>query len=271
MKTIKSVAYLILSIIFFLFLTNCKNKAEITEKKTPLINDEFSGVYEGNIDFSMCCEVFEKGNGYIVFDFSEEPFQILYDGKLIDNFSLEQNVLINHAEYSSYPGNIIGVFEKNNGNQGFLYNLQSAEDDGTAGKSFLRKTGDVRKAKELINKAKDEKYKFDEFWIKFKKALQDKDFQTLSNYAEYPVKDDSELTRNHKLNKAIKNPEELVSRFKLIFTSDFYMSANEWFVFRHEDHYPGYEGTYMFMPNVFIIINKFGDEFKITQIVGPWG
>ena len=243
----------------------------VLENKSLLMGDEYSGVYEGEIDFSMCCEMFEKGNGNICFDFSKTPPQILYDGILIENFSMESNVLKDKEEFSYYPNNIIGTFENFNGNNGFWYNFQSGEETGMPEKSFLRKTGDVSKAKELIKLAEEEKRRFEEFWYKFKKAIQEKDFKALSNYANYPVIDESELISKYKLNKSINNTDELINRFKLIFTSEFYTYENKWNVFRYEDHFPLYGGKYMFMPNVFIIIEKFDVEFKITQIVGPWG
>lgn len=249
-----------------------KQRNDDRKIKEEKLDNSYSGVYEGKIDFELCCASFGEGNGYIAFDFSEEPFKILYDGVLWEHFSLENNLLKDLSEYSEYPNNIIGVFENKNGNQGFWYNFRSSEGDGSAGKSFLRKTGNISIVKELINKASDEKNKFDEFWIKFKNAIIEKDFQTLSTYAKYPVIDKSELINKYGLNKTIRNSQELINRFKLIFTNDFYLSNKDWDAFRQEDHYPdNLGGKYMFMPNVFIIIEKISDDFKITEIVGPWG
>lgn len=234
-------------------------------------NSDYSGVYEGIIEFPLCCEMFEKGNGYIVFDLSEEPYKILFDGVFLENFIFERNIIKEVDEYSYYPKNVIGVFEDNNRNQGFWYNFADVEGDGTGGKSFLKKTGNLSKAKELINNALIKKNKFDDFFKTLKNAIEQKDFQTLSTFAAYPVKDNSSLVEKYGLNKVIRNSKDLISRFKLIFTNDFYSSDYMLHAVQYEDHHPDFGGKYIIMTDIYMIIENINDDFKLTEIHSPWG
>jgi hypothetical protein len=249
-----------MKIIFLLLLSFCTAIGySNTFEENDIKNDDSSGVYEGEIEFSMCCDSYDYGNGWIAFDFSQSPPIVLYDG-----------VFREFETSSEYYSIEFGIFTTQNGVYGFK--LKSESEYEPNNKMFLKKTSDIRKAKELIRKYKEEKNRFEAFWEKFKTVIINKDFKKLSSFAQYPVKDNSMLIEKYKLSETINTTDELISRFKLIFDKDFYKRIeNKWDVFRHENHYPGFEGTYMYMPNVFIIFEKLGDEFKLTQIVGPWG
>ena len=72
--------------IFFLFVIYMYSNTygQSTNTKSDIGNSEYAGVYEGNLDVALCCDVYETGFGKIAFVFEGDSVNCLYDGKIIE-------------------------------------------------------------------------------------------------------------------------------------------------------------------------------------------
>lgn len=153
----------LLIIIFFVFQI-INNLSAQSNFKDDLSGDllSYAGVYEGELDVYLCCDVVEPGYGSIVIYYDNNDLNYLYDGLDRGSFSLLNNV---HTEESIFQENrIFGKLVKDNyNNQGLLYYFENGYDhpDGTT--SFLKKIGDNEMAAQIYLKTIKENAEFIEF------------------------------------------------------------------------------------------------------------
>jgi len=143
------------------------NKRWDYQAKTNL---DYSGVYKGEIGRLLCCEDYETFQGWIAFDFTQDPPVILEDGCFWDgNFRGDTNVHLTGdsliGEYldtnNEYEKEILGVFDRNKGVDGYWYNYNDPFLYEASTKSFLKKTGGLGEAQALIDKYKKQNKSFD--------------------------------------------------------------------------------------------------------------
>ena len=202
---------------------------------------EYSGVYEGVLDFGTCCGSYDSAFGWIAFDMESNPPVILYDGVFSNYITLIGNKLIDNSEYSDYPNKSLGYFGVTNGISGIWYNNIGIIDPDSPVKVFLKKTGDINAARELITKYKVEKENWDVFFKNFKISVLNKDYKYISSLCySYPLNESS--CKTFELIDDVYDEKELVKRLKIIL-SDVNAEENINF-FRFEDHNPIGGGKY---------------------------
>ena len=153
---------------FSTFLLSYSN-AQINYKDN-IVNDIslYAGVYEGELDISLCCEMYEIGFGTIVFYYDGVSLKGLYDGVIEDNLTLDGNTCKYVGEYME--GQIFGKFVKSNV-EGFLYYFAESDEHPIGSTSFLKKIGDSEAASKMYLDAEREFAEFMEFEKIFRRAF----------------------------------------------------------------------------------------------------
>lgn len=202
---------------------------------------DYSGVYEGVLDYSACCGSYDSAFGWIAFDMESSPPVILYDGVFNNYITIIGNKLVDNSEYSDYPNKDLGYFGISNGIPGIWYNNIGIIDTDTPVKVFLQKTNDLSAAREIITKYKAEKENWESFFENFKKSILNKDYNYVSSLCySFPINESSCKTSD--LTDEVYNDKELVKRLKIIL-NDVNSEENIHF-FRFEDHHPMGGGRY---------------------------
>ncbi|RPI13940.1 MAG: hypothetical protein EHM58_17480 [Ignavibacteriae bacterium] len=265
----KRINFKLITIILFLQIAviYCTDKNELS---VTIKGNDYSGVYEGMIDISLCCEAYGIVNGWVAFDFSQNPPVILYDGVFYEGISIADNKLLNieESEYSVYPVNTFGIFGENNGKYGLWYNYRSDDPEYDAGKTFLVKTGDISQAQSLIDKYRKEKDRFDVFFAKLKNYVIIKDYNGISSLVNYPIEDNSCSQYNNKSNKNLINEKEFASRIKTIMASSGTDFNTDFTYNRIEDDAPEFSGgIYVVYLGGQVHIKEINNEFKIIALL----
>lgn len=128
---------------------------------------------------------------------------------------------------------------------------------------FLKKTGDLNVARELIAKYTSEKEKWDSFFGNFKQSVLNKDYKLISSLC-YSFLISESSCKTSELADEVYDEKELVKRLKIIL-DDVNSEENIQF-FKFEDHHPmggnKYEvscgGQFQFM--------EFGGEYRLIGI-----
>lgn len=228
--------------------------------------DEYSGVYKGIIDFGACCGVYEQGEGWIAFDFSENPPTVLYDGVFFNAVSLTGKNLVDDGEYSAYPRKIIGVFGQNGTQKGFWYNYRDEEGSGSWGKVFLTKEGESSQAVELIETYRNENKRFELFFADLRSYIKQNDLNSITALAySFPFEENSCVSSSKKLSSNVRDQKELGGRIKSILSV---MDPDyEIHYFRFEDHHPFGGSKYEVYCGAQFQFMEIGGQFKLVAIL----
>ncbi|MBE2218583.1 MAG: hypothetical protein IAE90_10285 [Ignavibacteria bacterium] len=204
--------------------------SELKEKS----KQEYSGVYEGVLDYSTCCANYDSASGWIALDFESDPPVVLFDGVFYKHIVLLGDKLVDSSGYSDHPNQILGQFGVVKGIQGIWYNNIGIDLDKPV-KVFLKKTADLHTARELIAKYTSEKEKWDSFFGNFKLSVLNKDYKFISSLCySFPISENS--CKTSELTDEIYDEKELVKRLKIIFDN---VNSEENIHFsKFEDHHP---------------------------------
>lgn len=253
-----------LTILFVLILIS-ENSISQESYKDNIKSDlsAYSGVYEGELQISMCCEVFEYATGCIVFYFDGNKLNCLYDGIVFDSFEIRNNVLFYTDEY--FDGNIFGKFVTGEG-EGFLYYFNEADDNRKGYKSFLKKTGGLNIAEEKYLAAEKESKEFNKFVRDFRDAINQNNESGVIEKINFPFLD---KRKNYDNPKIYKNSSSMKNILKEFLSVRFY---NESEGFRYGDSHPNFPGIYTLQADkMFFYFQKIGSEFKLVFITNVFG
>ena len=273
-----------LLIILILFLSNVNCRSQNSQSDLPKSDDskkiedinnsnscEYSGVYEGLLDMFGFCE-YDTATSIVYFNCNTEPIIIIYDGSLLENYKLEDNIVF--TEKYGYKEEL-GRFINQNGQPGFLYKrtLNSFYEDliETSGiePSFLSKIKDFDKNDLVYQKYLEEYKQFKEFWNSFERAFFQMNIEFLIESTQFPITDNSSYDNLKTYN--INNFESFISKLindtkerKEEYGSDFTPNLPR----RYTNNDPCFPKAYIWsFSNPFLYFEKVDDEFKLTKFV----
>lgn len=220
-----------------------------------IVNDksEYAGVYEGNIDVGLCCDVYETGFGKISFFFDGDSINCFYDGKIIKDLFL-YNDLVKHKDIVNdnevYPGTIFGRFSKDkNGKVAFLDNFEESEEHTAGSISVLEKIGGADAAQNLYRIAAQEMNEFNIFESIFKEALFRKNEEQILKLVNFPFYD---KRLDWEKPVVISNKIEFKSILKSILLSHLYDTS-----YKYQDSNKNFSGTFtIFADKMFFYFKK---------------
>ena len=283
-KNFISQNHFIIIVFIFLFINNVNCRSQNSQSDSPKSNNsletedtkhtgsnEYSGVYEGLLDMFGFCE-YDTATSLVYFDCNIEPIIIIYDGSLLENYKLEDNIVF--TEKYGYKEEL-GRFINQNGQQGFLYKriLNSFYEDlrETSGiePSFLSKIKDFDKNDLVYQKYLEENNQFKEFWKSFEKAFFQKDIEFIIGSTLFPITDYTssfDLKTYNKNNfrsfisKLINDTKERMAEYEPDFTPNFPQ--------RYTNNDPCFPKAYIWsFSNPFLYFEKVDDNFKLTKFV----
>lgn len=97
----------VIIVILFLLVSNfCFAQKPKPNKNSNIkvsTQTEYSGVYEGVLDYSTCCVNYDSASGWIALDLESDPPVILYDGVFYKHIVLLGDKLVDNSGYSDHP------------------------------------------------------------------------------------------------------------------------------------------------------------------------
>jgi len=252
-----------------------KPKPGNNSNKEANTQTDYSGVYEGILDYAMCCDSYDTATAWIAIDLDAKPPVILYDGVFYgDVIKISNNQLIDISDYSEYPDKLRGYFGEYKGVQGIWYNNIGMDYDKIPKKVFLKKAGDGNTAKELITKYRDEQERWSTFWAGIKADIENMNWSSIASSVYYPIEDNTSYAMDNNTPRILNTAKEFVKRLEKAHKTGTLKSfgENRMEAYRTEDHYPGMPSMYMLdlMTGTFLF-TEINGTFKIVQMFGPAG
>jgi len=264
-----------------------KAKASTEKKKNNSSNNslteedlkyELSGKYEGILEIPLCCDSYDYkyGNAYI--DVTKSPITFIYSGVIYDStdyYYEDKKILAKNFAYSGNP--LVGWFEKINGNWVFWQRFDGDEEDVLSIKKpeFITKRSDLDDSKSEIQFYYNQQTEFEAFWEKFRNALINSDYNTLSDFIDLPLKDESYLTNENKLPTEINSGIEFYQRMQ-IFLNNFESTPtpNEYILdkkcYKEMENNDFNGAKYIFYGIFNLVFDKINGEYKLVML-GAWG
>lgn len=228
--------------------------------KDNIVSDisSYAGVYEGNLDISLCCDMYETGFGTIAFIYDGESLKCLYDGIICGNQTLIANVI-----KSSEDSQIFGKFVKDK-EDGFLYYFEESDEHPEGSTSLLKKIGDSETASKLYMDAENEFNEFKEFEIVFRKAFINRNEKEMQSMITLPFYD----RRKDWDNPIIFTTETVVKGLiKTMLNTNLSEGG-----FKYQYSHKHFSGIYTIQGDkMFFYFQKTGSVFKMVSITGVFG
>jgi len=251
--------YLLLFSIYFLFISDLFSQIKYKDNIQSEISS-YAGVYEGYLDVSLCCDVYETSFGTIVFYYDGESLKCLYDGLISDHLTIDRNIAKYVGEY--VEGQIFGKFVKSN-DDGFLYYYEETDEHPAGSTSFLKKIGDSEMASKIFLEVEKELKEFEEFGIQFRKAFVNKNEKELISMINLPFYDKREILNI----KEFKHENELKSVIRTMLKTNL-----DEYSFKYQNSNRSFGGLYTIQGDLmFFYFQKIGTEFKLVYITNIFG
>ncbi len=262
-----------------------KAKASTEKKKNNSSNNslteeelkyELSGKYEGILEIPLCCDSYDYKYGTAYIDVTKSPITFIYSGVIYDStdyYYEDKKILAKNFAYSGNP--LVGWFEKINGNWVFWQRFDGDEEDGLSIKKpgYITKTSNLDYSRSEIKLYYDQQTEFEKFWELFKNAVLSSDYNALSNLIDFPLKDDSYLSKEFQLPIEINSGIEFHKRLKL-YLSNSQTTLNEYFAdkkcFKEMESNDFNGGMYISYGIYNLVFNKVNGEYKLVMM-GAWG
>jgi hypothetical protein len=256
----------IMKIYLFLFLFSSLFSTNIIAQqnyKDNILSDKslYAGVYEGYLDISLCCDMYETGFGTIIFYYDGESLKCLYDGLIYSSLSLSDNVIKDPDAYEDKP--VFGKFVKGE-DEGFLYFFEESDEHPVGSSSFLKKIGDSEMAGKIYLEAEKELNEFKEFENVFRKAFankNEKEILTMFNIPFYDKRKNWDNPIEYSKGNDVKGLVKTMLDVNLFENSHKYQNTDN-----------NFSGTYTIQGDkMFFYFKKIGTEFKLVFITGVFG
>jgi hypothetical protein len=229
--------------------------------KDNIVSDisSYAGVYEGNLDLSLCCDSYESAFGTIVFYYDGVSLKCLYDGQINNDLLLNNNVFTYTDSYEG--GKVFGKFVKDDG---FLYYFEESDEHPTGSTSFLKKVGDSETARKLYIDADNELNEFKEFEKIFRKAFinrNEKEVLSMINLPFYDKRKDWDNPVIFATETDVKGLLNTMLNTKLFEGS-----------YKHQNSDKHFRGIYTILGDkMFFYFQKTGLVFKMVSVTGVYG
>lgn len=238
---------------------------------------ELSGKYEGIIEIPECCNSFDYKYGTVYIDVTKTSITFIYGGVIYDdnNYYYENKKIF--SNYYAYSGNnLVGWFEKKNGNWVFWQRFDGTEDDYITDKKpdFISKTSNLKDCQSEINSYIDQEEAFKNYWSNFKNSILNNDVNSLSNLINFPLIDETWHREDVGLSKEINDADEFLKRIKLILekvetTPDIYFIDQSYYKEMEANDYFG--GMYSMSGMFNLAFDRINGQYKLVKFFGPAG
>ncbi|HCA42587.1 MAG TPA: hypothetical protein DEP28_04960 [Bacteroidetes bacterium] len=270
-----------------LSINDIKNQREnfnnVIENKISDVNGDFSGIYEGVLEISLCCLDYDRYYGKVIVDVTTNPLIFIFDGV---NWNSKNTLkfLNNKIVYSDNENIILAYFE--NQDEDVIMKIKSEEYidgngfgyDHNTGKEIeleeyysLRKTETIENAENIIKGYTEQEIKIKDFWINLKQAYISKDFDKIVDLSIIPLPI-KPLNEDPDRKRKINSRKELLKFYMNFFDNEF-LNFNEDGPHKYVENF-GVEimkGKYVLSSSKsYLILSEVNGEIKIIDLPGVW-